>query len=184
MNYRTLVISEREKAVIKYAIAFNVTDKALLYRLAYDGSRADLDKVNNISTGIASRWFSTKKIRDYYDEQLAAWNDRKAKEKAAIVAEALARAEKDASEGLTDFSLPTNQVRKLNELVNTAKDPGEVLDALKVLISRQGDLAPEKKNDSAQQIQRFYTPVTCRRCMIRKAFHKLTTEHPEILKKQ
>lgn len=178
MNTKTQIISEREQAVIRYAIAYAITDKTLLYRLAYDGSRADLEKVNNISNGIASRWFNTQKIQAFYQTELAAWNDRRTKEKAAIAAEAVARKEQQAHDGLIDYSSPKAQVAKLNELVNTATDPGEALDALKVMIARQGDLAPEKKTEgNQQQVQRFYTPITCGSCPIKKAYHKLT--HPE-----
>lgn len=60
-----------------------------------------------------------------------------------------------------DYSDPANQARKLNELVNSADDPGEALDALKVIISTQKadrEAARDKKAVGA------YVPITCYDC--------------------
>ena len=63
--------------------------------------------------------------------------------------------------GMTDYTDPDMQKRKLNEIINKAADSGEALDALKVIIqSQKNDQDAAKDN----QVQRFYTPIQCRDC--------------------
>lgn len=63
--------------------------------------------------------------------------------------------------GEIDYTDPDKQKEKLNEIINTAKDSGEALDALKVIIAGQ-----RNDQDAAKQnkVQRFYTPMKCREC--------------------
>ena len=64
-----------------------------------------------------------------------------------------------------DYSDPKNQAQKLNELVNTASDPGEALDALKVIISSQkADREAAKERKTVQ----VYLPLTCDACPLRQ----------------
>ena len=60
-----------------------------------------------------------------------------------------------------DYSSPAAQQEKLNELVNTADDPGEALDALKVIIQSQ-----KADRDAAREgrVQRVYLPISCDSC--------------------
>ena len=67
--------------------------------------------------------------------------------------------------GLVDYSDPRNQLRKLNSLINGSKDAGETLDALKVMISKQSDLAPEKKTEPPVRV---YVPLSCDACPLYK----------------
>lgn len=71
------------------------------------------------------------------------------------------RTDKNDAGTLIDYSDPQQQRRKLNELVNTAEDQKEALDALKTIIATQKDdrdAARERK-----QIQ-AYLPVKCKSC--------------------
>lgn len=71
---------------------------------------------------------------------------------------------------IIDYSDPAAQKSKLNEIINTAKDSGEALDALKVIIQGQKNDAEAAKD---KQIQRFYTPVQCRTCEIKQVYQAL-----------
>lgn len=70
---------------------------------------------------------------------------------------------KNSKAGRIDYSDPKAQADKLNELVNTAGDPGEALDALKVIIATQ-----KADRDAArdQKTVQFYRPVRCSQCPI------------------
>ena len=73
--------------------------------------------------------------------------------------------------GFVDYADPANQRRKLNELVNTAKDPGAALDALKVIISGQKD---DRQAAREQKQVRAYLPQVCQDCpLYTKAAAKL-----------
>ena len=60
-----------------------------------------------------------------------------------------------------DYTDPSNQARKLNELVNTATDPGEALDALKVIMQAQKS---DREAAREQKTVRAYLPLTCSEC--------------------
>lgn len=62
---------------------------------------------------------------------------------------------------IVDYSDPMNQARKLNELVNTATDPGEALDALKVIMQAQKS---DREAAREQRVVRAYLPLTCSEC--------------------
>ena len=60
-----------------------------------------------------------------------------------------------------DYSDPQAQKDKLNDIINNASDPGEALDALKVIIQGQKNDQEAAKD---KQVQRFYTPLRCHDC--------------------
>ena len=172
----------REIAVIRYGIAFGITSKTDLYQLAYDGSLRAWANLSD-APAQANRWFKSKRITTLYERESALYAQRQAKERARIEAEAIARHEANQGrtatpqqQGLIDYSQPENQRAKLNELVNTASDPGEALDALKGIIAGQRD---DKQAAREQQTQRYYVPKSCEDCEIKAAFHKLTNNQTE-----
>lgn len=65
------------------------------------------------------------------------------------------------TKGIVDYTNPEKQKEKLNEIINTAKDSGEALDALKVIISGQKN---DQEAAKTNKVQRFYTPLQCRDC--------------------
>lgn len=79
--------------------------------------------------------------------------------KAAAVVEGIDQEQRRAA-GI-DYTDPVAQKAKLNEIIASAKDSGEALDALKVIISGQKD---DKQAAKDNQIQRFYTPLQCKEC--------------------
>ena len=60
-----------------------------------------------------------------------------------------------------DYTRPENQRTLLNDLINTAGDQKDKLDALKTIIQAQKDDRQAAKDN---QIQRFYTPLKCHDC--------------------
>ena len=63
----------------------------------------------------------------------------------------------------TDFSKPENQFRKLNELVNTATDSAETLDALKVIMSAQ---KADREAARDGKVVKCYIPMSCKDCKL------------------
>ena len=72
----------------------------------------------------------------------------------------------------TDFSKPENQFKKLNELVNTATDSAETLDALKVIMSAQ---KADREAARDGKVVKCYIPITCKDCKLyQKALKKVS----------
>lgn len=154
-------LTDREKFVLRAAVALNETSSSVLFRLAYDGSEADLSGLKALPS-TASHWFATPKVQAFIEAERAAYQARKMKERERIEQEVTERQKEGQTtkKKFVDYSDPVNQRQKLNELVNTATDPDEVLDALKVLIVK---LPPENPNGNQRQI-RAYLPLNCREC--------------------
>ena len=169
----------REKAAIRlYIYTDGDVGIADLYRVAYNGDEAAIARISSIPS-VASRWWRSAKVVDYYTREKATYDAKKEKERLQIEREVSARLSSPEKVEI-DYSDPKNVLQKLNTIVNSSSDNGEILDAIRLLIQKQNDLAPARKTE---QVQRFFTPVQCRDCVVKKAFHKLTTEHPELLKK-
>ena len=160
-------LTEREQAAIRlYLFENEEISPVKLYRMAYAGSLKEVDSLKDLPAS-ASRWLRSKKVSKYLDDQRAILNDRKAKERMKIESEVTARIQASAGPakhtvpGFVDYSDPKAQLAKLNELINTANDPGEALDAMKVLLSKQAELAPAREPEKQQ---RFYLPLSCSEC--------------------
>lgn len=157
-------LSDIEKAVLLYAIAYNITSPAKLYRLA-NNPEAD--------PSTATRWMQSIKVQDFLSSARADWESRKERERKAIEADLLQRlaakqkgtvTPEDA--GLVDYADTQNQLAKLNELINTSKDPADILDALKIMIAT-AQKNTEAKDAPARQV-RAYLPLNCRDCVLYK----------------
>lgn len=156
-------ITLRERAAVMLYIEGAIKSKPDLYRVAYAGSSTEVESLADISA-TATRWFSSKKIQEFLASQKAICEEKRRKERKVIEAEILAHVpdkQKDASSRIVDYSNPENQRKKLNELVNSASDPGEALDALKVIISGQRD---DKQAAREQRQVRAYLPLMCDEC--------------------
>lgn len=152
-------LTDREAAILRYGIAFNITSPAKLYALAVDGSR---------DAAVATRWKQSQKVQEFLARETALWQEKQKAEKMRIEAEVLARvsarnkvSKPIAAEGEIDYTDPENIIRKLNVLINTAKDPKDLLDALKMMVATAPK--PEQAEGHARQI-RAYLPLTCERC--------------------
>ncbi len=172
-------ITEREKAAIYYHLYAGCDEWTTLYLIAYDGPAAEW-KSDRYLSDRASKWKRSEKIRSFLEEARKIKNINEAEHDKEITRKAMERTaeSESAKKGgkgekgkFIDYADPANQRAKLNELVNQASDPGEALDALKVIIAGQRD---DKQAAREQQTQRFYTPKQCEGCEIKAAFAKLT----------
>lgn len=157
-------LTYREQFVLRAAVALGEDSTSLLFRLAYDGSEADLANLKALPS-TASHWFATPKVQAFIEAERAAYQARKMKERERIEQEAIERQKEGQTpkKKFVDYSDPVNQRQKLNELINEASDPDEALDALRLLISQGAKLPPENPNGNQRQI-RAYLPLNCREC--------------------
>lgn len=169
-------ITIREQSAVRLHIYLDgEVSPSLLYRVAYPGSIDAVEAISDLPA-VASRWWRSRKIQDFYTAEKALHDARKDAERKRIEAEAIHRIQAEKAghtdtAGMIDFSIPENQRKKLNQLINTATDPGEALDALKLIISKQNELAPEERRESPVRV---YLPLSCQDCpLYKKAKAKL-----------
>ena len=154
-------LTEREKAVLRYAVAYGEKSPSVLYRLAYPGREEDAPKPSAIAA-TASRWYHSDRVAMFMRDERAALDARLELIRQNAVNEYKTKTALTLEEetGLPDYTLPANQVREINRIINASTDAKDKLDALKLLIAQQ-------KNDGeaaqTQQVQRFYTPLSCHR---------------------
>ncbi len=161
-------ITPGEIAAVYYSVFSGCEDWRQLYAIADGIKDKDKQKIVNRSTVYA--WKNTKKIQELLQEVQ--------KKKFELIQAAENKGFEDGKNSLldniptenetgrktsriVDYSDPTNQARKLNELVNTANDPGEVLDALKVIIQTQ---KADREAARDQKTVRAYLPLSCNSC--------------------
>lgn len=154
-----------EIAAVYYHVFGGCEDWTLLYAIA-DGRK---DKqVYDINRTTVSRWRNMDKITGLVDK-LKKERDRTksgpgengSAEKGQEGSVPTEKGPNLKSSKFVDYSSPAAQQEKLNELVNTADDPGEALDALKVIIQSQ-----KADRDAAREgrVQRVYLPISCDSC--------------------
>ena len=162
------VISEREKAVIRYALAYGIENKAELYRLAYNGSEAQIGAISDISAQ-ASRWWNSRKIAEFYAHEREEYKIRQDHQRAQLREEVRAefeearRSGRTTPDGLIDYSLESNQIRKLNEIINNSGATGEALDALKLMLA---EISRRRPPESEERRHRVFLPLSCGNCRI------------------
>ena len=156
-----------EIAAVYYHVFGGCQDWRLLYAIA-DGIK---DKqVYDINHNTVSKWKGMDKITGLIQQLTAekVRNEKTGTEKGNNQDEQQAGGSVRTEPGpklknskFVDYSSPAAQQAKLNELVNTADDPGEALDALKVIIQSQ-----KADRDAAKEgrVQRVYLPVSCTDC--------------------
>ena len=161
----------KDKVAVKslvFGIVLNWTDA---YKIAYDGTQKDLEKIKYLPT-IVSRWKRNPKIQDYYNECFYLHKQEEERKRETILKEVGGKEEETRTKGESvhtkgrnpkgvDYSNPLNQMQKLNELVNSSDDVGETLDALKVIISTQK--ADRESAREGKQVK-AYLPMTCTNC--------------------
>lgn len=169
LNKRT---TPAEIAAIYYHVFNGCDDWRLLYAIA-DGI-TDPKQVESINRSSVYKWKNSAKItalidditRRKYDMQNAAIERVRNEIRAELMNtdgdnERPENGKSGSRSGFVDYSRPENQTAKLNELINGTKDPGEALDALKVIISTQ-----KADRDAAKEgrVVRVYVPITCDSC--------------------
>lgn len=162
-----------------------ITDWTEIYLIAEDKSRKEAEKVEYLASSV-SRWKNSDKIKNALTEanntitNLKAQAFQDGKEHGQKLANEEREKERAESERTNekqtktiakavDYSDPKNQALKLNELVNQASDPGEALDALKVIISSQkADREAAKERKTVQ----VFLPLTCDACPLKQKAEK------------
>lgn len=164
------LITEREKAAVRLHVFGNVEDWRLLYIMAGGDQHPDKKRFRDS----VSKWKQSQKVKNEIDfqrrEKYA--TDQMLKE---TLLEEIKRerdngretgeneAPRKAKRQEADYTSPAAQKRLLNDLINETNDPGEKLDALKVIISGQRDDRQAAKE--GRQV-RAYLPINCRECPI------------------
>lgn len=160
-------LTEREKAAVYLHVFGGFDNWTELYLIASDESNENARKKARPADN-ASKWKRSPKIQNYIETVRAERfrMEEKAREKgrAEEREKDIERSENEPEKApakFVDYSDPANQRRKLNELVNKASDPGEALDALKVIISGQRD---DKQAAKERRQVAAYLPICCNDC--------------------
>ena len=159
-----------------------VQDWKVLFSIADD---APIKSPGEVDGSLVSRWKGTAKIQDLIEKvtrEKILLLDRAEKNGAKKAMDEAGNS--DRAEGgvnlknskFVDYSSPDAQRAKLNELVNTASDPGEALDALKVII--QGQRA-DREAAREGRVNRVYLPLTCDSCPMYQKARKRAAKGPE-----
>lgn len=158
-------LTVREQAAIRLLVLSGGKESPQqLYRIAHPGTLEQVEALSDLPS-TASRWLHSARIEKYRAEQEAIFKAKQDADRKRIEDETLHRIQatgKKAIDSFVDYSNPANQLAMLNRLLNTAQDPGEILDALKVVIAKQSDLNPDARPETKQV--RAYVPITCSEC--------------------
>lgn len=165
-------LSVSEQAAIYWAVFGGETDWKRVYMAAAGWNETEAEENTLTLAQYTSRWKGTAKFKREF-QRVSLIKERMIKDiqdvayeegRRAAIKQGEAKLDEDAPRmvaGQTDYTDPRAQKEKLNEIINTAKDSGEALDALKVIIQGQRQDTEAAKNN---KVQRFYTPLQCRDC--------------------
>lgn len=161
---KTLVnktLTDRERAAVYMHVYGGCDDWRLLYSIAQPGGIDTPFHDTQLST-----WKNSTKIRGFIRDLNAAKEARDNEiRKAGFNAgqEELLNAAggNDSGAGVVDYTKPEEQKKLLNRLIATATDPGEAIDALKIIVSGQRD--DRQAAREGRQV-RAYLPLLCYQC--------------------
>ena len=182
-------LTDNELAAIYLHVYGNINDFQRLYLIAL-GKDDPIPPANKRSE-YASKWKRTPKIQ----ELIARLKEEKLRAEIAAKDQGWEEGRKAAGESvspdedsskrntrrLVDYSDPANQTRLLNDIINSAEDTGEQLDALKTMRQGQKD---DREAARDRQIQRFYTPEQCKTCPFKHNFAELRRKYKRKAEKE
>lgn len=154
-------LTPREKAAIIYGVVYNTeATQLLLWSIGRD-SNADSIQSKNVSANV---WYNSGPVT-IFREQFLAQYEKSIKEKIEAALN-IQREQLTAKFGGidptdVDYTRPDAQKKLLNQLINSADDSKEKLDALKTIVSMQKD---DREAAKDQKVQRFYMPLKCTQC--------------------
>lgn len=160
-------LNEQEQAAICFHVLGGCNDKAMLFRIACGADR--YNKLTDKSKGVTvSKWYNLPKIQ----EGIKIYRSIQERIKIELENEIHARLETETTnttkEGdpieKTNFLDRDEFLQFLNERANQIKDDKLRNDILKMLSDNLRYKDTER--DENNEIQRFYTPVTCENCTI------------------
>lgn len=169
-------VTDAEKAALYLHVFGGFNDWTRLYCMA-DGIK-DEKQINTINKSIVYRWKNSAKVVGLLDEITRQKNDmiKGGEEDRTGEEDGKGRdnigqknVPKHGTSKYVDYSLPENQSRKLNQLINESGDNGEVLDALKVIISTQ---KADRDAAKAGKVVNAYVPMICAECPLYKRAKK------------
>lgn len=159
-----------EKLVIHYHVLSGCDDWTLLYKTAYG-----VDKFNNLTDKTkqvnVSKWKRSDLVqnevkRAQYEQQRRQEEERNEIIKKALETESPNNEAKRLNSEQVNFLDRDEFLKFLNERANEIKDDKLRNDYLKMLSDNMRYKDAER--DETEEIQRFYTPITCKDCPIYK----------------
>ena len=158
-------LTDREKIVLLAAAAAErPISPSLLYRAAYPGKEEECPKPSGLPA-TASRWIRSDRVATFLRDEKAAFEARLERIRQEAINEYKTKMAltTDNDTGLPDYTLPQNQVREINRIINDSTDVKDRLDGLKLLISQQ---RTDTEAAKTQQVQRYYMPIRCSSCVL------------------
>lgn len=175
-------LTAAEAAALFWYVFEGEKDWKRIYMAAADWSEEDVQNDPTHFGQYVSKWKATAKVKnelqrlklvkENYIKEIQKQAYEEGRRSAFVEATSASDEEiKMKVKGQVDYTNPDAQKEKLNEIINRAKDSGEALDALKVIIQGQRNDQDAARNN---KIQRFYTPLQCRDCpLYNKAKEKI-----------
>ena len=160
-------LNELEQAAICFHILGGCNDKIKLFRIACGADR--YNKLTDKSKGVTvSKWYNTPKIQEgikiYKSIQERKTNELKNEIIAGLETETRKTEEGEQINDKTNFLDRDEFLQFLNDRANQITDDKLRNDILKMLSDNLRYKDTER--DENNEIQRFYTPVTCENCSI------------------
>ena len=172
-------LTSREEAAIIWGIVTDCQDWKKIYVLARCTDPDDPKTHPKHIDATASRWKHTFAVESFYNNQKlilqAKYNIAQAaeiekKSEAGGMTEGREEEEEETKSGkrqkITDFSDTKVALAELNRLANLIPDAKAKADAITTI---QKLVIQTKTESGEKDIQRFYTPLTCRECAIYRA---------------
>ena len=165
----TTPITEREKAAIfayKYGL---IPDLKTAYICADDNQIAHAKGLKALDSQV-SKWANSDKFKQFAeycariiaDKEYQAVQRGKEEERRSGQTPGDSEHTKPTKPGKLDYYDPQNQRRTINAIIDkAADDPKTQLDAIKAIQQTQRDDRQAAKDN---QIQRYYSPLSCRSC--------------------
>lgn len=160
-------LNELEQAAICFHVLGGCNDKSMLFRIACGADR--YNKLTEKSKGVTiSKWYNSQKIQ----EGIKIYRSIQERKKIELENEIIAGLETETANGTKEnaFVEKTNFLDRdeflqfLNSRANEITDDKLRNDILKMLSDNLRYKDTER--DENNEIQRFYTPITCEKCTI------------------
>lgn len=158
-------LTELEKAAIYYHVHSGCKDRNLIYQLANNPER--FNKLSNSSKAVTvSRWFNRPEIQERIKLEIYNQEKTRQEERDKILSSVAVAAEPEgrqkASPEAVNFLDRDEFLKFLNARANEIQDDKLRNDILKMLSDNLR--YKDGENDENNEIQRFYTPLTCNNC--------------------
>lgn len=170
-------LSEREKAVILWAIVTDCNDWQKIYLLSRPNDPSTYSEKN--IAGAASKWKHSAKVEKYTEQARENWRNKI--ESFRLAADNAGNSpgqdeggqdetkpgngeEKKPKPAKIDFTDTQNALQELNRLANDIADPTKRADAIQAIQKLINQTKTE--DETRPDLQRFYTPLSCRGCKL------------------